>query len=174
LQGLSDAGYAGCIGGIIRNDPEFVLARGGSLADLPPGFVGHSQQCMLHGHSMLAEGDPLAIFKQAFDLAFETRTLFGYLDHPFSPRYAYGWSDEVARAAVHEEFVAYIRARTVKPLFMNEEAAMDFLRVRALTQVVLDGDVVRAWNSSGVTTSLTPGVELAGEISPVALGAATR
>jgi hypothetical protein len=46
--------------------------------------------------------------------------------------------------------------------------------VRALTQVVLDGDVVRAWNSSGVTTSLTPGVELAGEISPVALGAATR
>ncbi|MGY6251901.1 polysaccharide deacetylase family protein [Paraburkholderia caledonica] len=174
LQALSDAGYAGCIGGIIRNDPEFVLARGGALTDLPPGFVGHSQQCMLHGHSMLAQGDALAIFKQAFDLAFETRTLFGYLDHPFSPRYAYGWSDEVARAAVHEEFVEYIRSRTVKPLFMNEDAAMDFLRVRALTQVMLEDGVVRAWNPSGITTSLMPCVELAGETLPVELGTATR
>ncbi|MDE1182994.1 polysaccharide deacetylase family protein [Paraburkholderia sp.] len=174
LQALADAGYAGCIGGIIRNDPEFVLARGGALADLPAGFVGHSQQSMLHGECMLAQGDPLAVFKQAFDFALETRTLFGYLDHPFSRRYAYGWSDEVSRAVAHEQLIAYIRSRVANPLFVDEETAMDFLRARSLTQIVLEGGAVRAWNPTGVTSPLTLGVELAGERMPVELRTATR
>lgn len=163
LQALSDAGYDGCIGGIIRNDPEFVIGRGGALADLPAGFVGHSQQCMLHGDCVLAQGDPLAIFKQAFDLAFETDTLFGYLDHPFSSRYSYGWSDEPARIAVHEQFVAYMKSRAAKPLFMTEETAMDFLRYKSLTQVVMENGALRSWNLSNAATPFPLCVELAGE-----------
>lgn len=139
LCALSDAGYQGCIGGIIRNDPEFLLARGGSLANLPVGFVGHSQQCMLHGDCMLKQGDPLAIFKQAFDLAFDTKTLFGYLDHPFSERYQYGWTDEAVRIEAHKEFIAYIRKKAAQPLFMNEETALDFLALKSMSQV-LDGE----------------------------------
>jgi hypothetical protein len=167
LQALSDAGYDGCIGGIIRNDPEFVIGRGGALADLPAGFVGHSQQCMLHGDCVLAQGDPLAIFKQAFDLAFETNTLFGYLDHPFSSRYSYGWYDEPARIAVHEQFVAYMRTRAAKPLFMSEEVAMDFLRYKSLTQVVMENGVLRSWNLSNAGTPFPLCVELAGERMPL-------
>src|SRR5690606_27172436 len=98
LEALCDVGYSGCIGGIIRNDPEFLLARGGELAGFPVGFIGHSQQCMLHGDCLLEAGDPLAIYKMAFDQALETRSLFGYLDHPFSERYQYGWVDEESRA----------------------------------------------------------------------------
>lgn len=130
LQALCDAGYSGCIGGIIRNDPEFLLARGGALAGLPTGFVGHSQQTMLHGDCMRAAGDPLAIFKAAFDRAFETQTLFGYLDHPFSDRYAYGWADEGSRTKAHQDLIAYIRGQTRNPLFMSEVAALEFLRAR--------------------------------------------
>ncbi|AOJ09083.1 polysaccharide deacetylase family protein [Burkholderia mayonis] len=140
LRALADAGYDGCIGGIIRNDPEFVLARGGALADLPEGFVGHSQQCMLHGDCMLNGADPLAVFKRAFDLAYATRTLFGYLDHPFSPRYQYGWPDEATRIDAHERFVAYIRATAAKPLFLHEEAALDFLRFKTSVRVMRTRD----------------------------------
>ncbi|MCX4157468.1 MULTISPECIES: polysaccharide deacetylase family protein [Paraburkholderia] len=174
LQALSDAGYDGCIGGIIRNDPEFVIGRGGALADLPAGFVGHSQQCMLHGDCVLAQGDPLAIFKQAFDLAFETNTLFGYLDHPFSSRYSYGWSDEPARIAVHEQFVAYMKSRAAKPLFMTEETAMDFLRYKSLTQVVMENGALRSWNLSNAAAPFPLCVELAGERMPLELGVAQR
>lgn len=143
LRALADVGYDGCIGGIIRNDPEFVVARGGRIAGVPDGFVGHSQQCMLHGDCMLGAGDPLRIYKQAFDLAYETRTLFGYLDHPFSARYQYGWTDEPARIAAHETFVAHIRSRAANPLFMSESDALDFLRFRSLVDVVEEADGFR-------------------------------
>lgn len=134
LAALCDVGYLGCIGGIIRNDPEFLIARGGELARLPAGFVGHSQQSMMHGDCMLAEGDPLAIFKQAFDRAFETRTLFGYLDHPFSERYQYGWLDEQSRVTAHQDLISYIREHSEHPLFLDECQALDFLRARAEIQ----------------------------------------
>jgi hypothetical protein len=162
MRGLADAGYEGCIGGIIRNDPEFLTARGGALAGMPTGFIGHSQQCMLHGDCLLKAGDPLAIFKQAFDLAYETNTLFGYLDHPFSDRYAYGWPDEAVRIDAHEKFIAYMRSRTQRPLFMHEEAALDFLKFRSLTRVIEEGGVFRILTPSGDAIPLTLGVEFRG------------
>jgi hypothetical protein len=140
LQGLVDAGYAGCIGGIIRNDPDFLLARGGVLAGMPDGFVGHSQQCMLHGDCMLQGDDPLAIFKQAFDQAMDSATLFGYLDHPFSERYAYGWESEVQRVQAHTDLIAYIRSRSVQPVFMNENVAMDFLQMKGRVHLIETND----------------------------------
>ncbi|MGX6571145.1 polysaccharide deacetylase [Cupriavidus necator] len=167
LHALADIGYQGCIGGIIRNDPEFVLARGGELAGLPAGFIGHSQQCMLHGECMLAEGDPLAIFKQAFDVARDTGTLFGYLDHPFSERYAYGWQDERSRIDAHRALVAYIRQSSDKPLFMNEDIAMDFVRAKSLTQVVAGGDGYRIAAAPVHVGDLAFAVEYKGHRLPV-------
>jgi hypothetical protein len=139
-EALRDAGYAGCIGGIIRNDPEFLLARGGILADLEGPFIGHSQQHMLHGDCLLSDGDPLAVSKQAFDLAMASKTLFGYLDHPFSARYQYGWSDESSRIAAHRELVGHIRSVANKPLFLSEDRALDFISRKAAARLVQDGD----------------------------------
>jgi hypothetical protein len=139
LEALADVGYAGCVGGIIRNDPEFLLARAGTLAGMPVGFIGHSQQCMLHGECMLIEGDPLQVFKQAFDLAFETRALFGYLDHPFSTRYQYGWSTEESRIAAHKGLIEYILQRAEAPIFLHEEAALDFLYCKSQVSVSNEG-----------------------------------
>jgi len=173
MQGLADGGYDGCIGGIIRNDPEFLTARGGALAGLPAGFVGHSQQCMLHGDCMLKEGDPLAVFKQAFDYAYATNTLFGYLDHPFSERYAYGWQDEAARIDAHEQLIAYIRSKARKPLFLHEEAALDFLRFRSLTQIVeVEGAFRVVTPSNEKRLPLTLGVEYRGAHMQVEAGKA--
>jgi hypothetical protein len=162
MHGLADAGYEGCVGGIIRNDPEFLTARGGALAGLPAGFIGHSQQCMLHGECMLNDGDRLAIFKQAFDYAYATNTLFGYLDHPFSERYAYGWSDEASRIEAHEKFIAYIRSKARNPLFMHEEAALDFLKFKSLTQVLEKDGVFRIETPPGDADRLALGIEFHG------------
>ncbi|WP_114809019.1 polysaccharide deacetylase [Paraburkholderia kururiensis] len=163
LEALSDCGYSGCVGGIIRNDPEFVLARGGTLAGMPEGFIGHSQQTMLHGDCMLASGDPLAVFKQAFDLAFETKTLFGYLDHPFSARYQYGWPNEPVRIDAHEKLIAYIAGRASKPVFLNEETALDFLLAKSSLRVIEEDGTFRVQLPGEPGTALRFAVEFRGE-----------
>lgn len=131
LSALSDAGYRGCIGGIISSDPYMNMARGGMLPKLPPSFTCHSQQTMLHGDCMLSNGDPIVIYKLSFLQAFEIKSLFGYLDHPFSSRYQYGWRDEESRVHVHREFIKFIRNTALNPLFLDECQAMEFLCVRS-------------------------------------------
>lgn len=137
-HGLADAGYRGCIGGIIRNDFDFLMARSGLPPHSGAGFIGHSQQCMLHGDCMLAQGDPLRIFRQAFDEAVAAGAFFGYLDHPFSERYQYGWHTEDQRVQAHRDFIAHIK-RAGKVLFAHEDAAMDFLFARAHVRVDREG-----------------------------------
>ena len=169
LEGLCDAGYLGCIGGIIRNDPEFLLARGGELVGLPRGFIGHSQQTMLHGDCLLEEGDPLRIFKAAYDRARETRTLFGYLDHPFSERYQYGWKDEGQRIEAHQQFVRHIQLRASKPLFFDENQAMNFLRAKATIEITKDGDKF-CCKSAKTTDRIGYGVEYKGQTQQLKIG----
>lgn len=169
LDALSDAGYAGCVGGIISSDPEFLMARGGAIAGMPDGFIGHSQQAMLHGSCLRSNGDPLAIYKQAFDFAFESRTLFGYLDHPFSARYQYGWPTEPMRIDAHEQLLAYISSRAGNPLFMSEEDALDFLRAKSLVRVVeVDGNFYThlPFRSEGLTP-LPLAIEFRGSVEVV-------
>ncbi|QCB48675.1 polysaccharide deacetylase [Hydrogenophaga sp. PAMC20947] len=138
--GLADAGYQGCIGGIICNDPDFLTARAGIPPASGMGFIGHSQQCMLHGDCMLAEGDPLRSFRQAFDIARTGGAFFGYLDHPFSERYTYGWLNEEQRLQAHKDLIAHIKTAGGRILWANEDDAMDFLFDRAHTAVMsLDG-----------------------------------
>ena len=137
-HGLADAGYLGCIGGIIRNDFDFLMARSGMPPHSGAGFIGHSQQCMLHGDCMLAEGDPLRIFRQAFDEAVAAGAFFGYLDHPFSERYQYGWHTEDQRVQAHRDFITHMK-RAGKVLFVHEDEAMDFLFARAHVRVDQEG-----------------------------------
>jgi hypothetical protein len=129
--GLAEAGYLGCVGGIIASDPDFVMARGGRPPYSDMGFIGHTQQCMLHGDCLLEEGDPLATYKRAFDQSFGTKTLFGYLDHPFSERYQYGWESEEARIEAHRQFIQYIQERSNYILFLNENDALDLLYIKS-------------------------------------------
>jgi hypothetical protein len=135
---LADAGYAGCIGGIIRNDPDFLTARSGQVPAAGEGFIGHSQQCMLHGDCVLQDADPHALFKQAFDISKAGGAFFGYLDHPFSPRYQYGWQTEAQRIDFHQVFIAYMK-QTKNVLFCNETDAMDFLHYRASIRLSVTG-----------------------------------
>ncbi|WP_322513819.1 hypothetical protein SR870_12120 [Rhodopseudomonas palustris] len=137
---LARAGYDGFVGGIIANDPEYLMARGGAAPFAPAGFVSHSQACMLHGDCLLAGDDPIRIYKQAFRQAKAFGQFFGYLDHPFSPRYAYGWASEADRLAIHAAYLDFIAAECAgeATLFVNEETCLDFMRVKSMTLIDYD------------------------------------
>jgi hypothetical protein len=111
VKKILDAGIQGFVGGIICNDPEFLLARGGAVPFVS-GMISHSEQCMLHGdvvHDRDRQGaDGLDVYRLAFRSALSTQTFFGYLDHPFSA-YTYGWNDESERLGVHEAFLAFMK-----------------------------------------------------------------
>jgi peptidoglycan/xylan/chitin deacetylase (PgdA/CDA1 family) len=141
-SGLANAGYEGIVGGIISNDPDFVMARAGRPPKAKKGLIGHTQQCMLHGDCLLEEGDPLSIYKRAYEQAKVSKTFFGYLDHPFSPRYQYGWATEAERIEAHIEFINYIQQSSKNIAFLNQDDALDFLSMKSQVRVrELDGQL---------------------------------
>ncbi|MBF7980263.1 MULTISPECIES: polysaccharide deacetylase family protein [Rahnella] len=135
LNALCDVGYQGVIGGIIRNDPDFLIARGGQLADMPNGFIGHSQQVMLHGDCLLVDTDPMEIYKKSFDTFSASKMIFGYLDHPFSSRYQYGWESEFQRSEAHRSLINYVRQQVPSAIFMSENSTMDFILDKSQIQI---------------------------------------
>ena len=139
---LARAGYRGFVGGTIASDPEYLMARGGAVPWGPEGFVSHSQSCMLHGDCLLPDRDPISIYKEAFRIAQATGQFFGYLDHPFSERYTYGWADEAERRRIHGDFLDFMSAECAHAraplIFLNEETCLDFMLEKADTSIVLD------------------------------------
>ncbi|MDH6420913.1 hypothetical protein M2131_000854 [Polynucleobacter sphagniphilus] len=163
---LTDAGYEGCIGGIIRNDYDFLMARAGTPPYSAEGFIGHSQQCMLHGDCMLTGSDPLKLYKQAFGIAKVSKSFFGYLDHPFSERYQYGWNTEDQRIEMHANFIEYIKDQG-HILFVHENDAMDFLHDRASIKVSSVGENFQLEKSKTSRSALHQSVEYGGVAYPL-------
>jgi len=136
---LAGAGYRGFVGGTISNDPEYLMARGGAVPYGSTGFVSHSQSCMLHGDCMLSGEDPLRIYREAFRTARAGGQFFGYLDHPFSPRYSYGWASEAYRLSQHADFLDFMQTDCAgKILFVNEDTCLDFMHEKATTDISFD------------------------------------
>ena len=138
VEGLRDAGIKGFVGGIIKNDPEYLVSRASWAKDVP-GIMTHSQQCMLHGDCYHATG--LSVYKESFDNHYKTNTFFGYLDHPFS-NYKYGWHSEEERLKVHDEFLTFLKSYK-DVWFANLIDAMSFLWVKVNTKVWVENDQLR-------------------------------
>jgi hypothetical protein len=139
---LSRAGYRGFVGGTIACHPEYLMARGGIAPYGPEGFISHSQSCMLHGDCLLPDSDPIRIYKKAFRVARQTGQFFGYLDHPFSERYTYGWANETERRRCHGDLLDFMAAECAGAqaplLFVNEETCLDFMLQKADADIIFD------------------------------------
>ena len=89
LEVLNELDFKGVIAGISSSHHEFLIIKGG-LIDEKLDILLHSQQCMIHG-DCLTKIRTLDSYLNAFssysNLGFST----GYLDHPISTRYDYGW-----------------------------------------------------------------------------------
>jgi peptidoglycan/xylan/chitin deacetylase (PgdA/CDA1 family) len=163
-DGLADAGYQGCVGGIISSDPDYLMARAGKPPFAYTDFIGHSQQCMLHGDCLLRGEDPLIVFKNAFNLAIQSKTFFGYLDHPFSDRYQYGWENEAQRINSHKEFIVFMKNTNEKIFFSNEIVALDFLKLKSKIQILGVDEKLLIQNLSGHLLDLQISIEYKNKI----------
>ena len=143
LPKLLRAGIDGFIGGIICNDPEYLMARGGAVP-FCQGMVSHSEQCMFHGDCIHPKGESLEVYFDALESAIRTETFFGYLDHPFS-NYHYGWKSEEARLDAHERFLNRLD-KVPGLLKANSRETLDFMwdRAHALIRVESGGATVTA------------------------------
>ncbi len=129
VQALAEH-YDGVVAGILANDPEMLLGRSGQVPGARAGFVTHSQQCMLHG-------DCPANYSESLHHHCQARAVFGYLDHPFSARYQYGWASEAARLAAHRTLLETL-AQSGRVWRPNLEEHFDFIRRRTRTQLSRD------------------------------------
>ncbi len=136
VQALADCGYQGFVGGIIANDPEYLLGRAGRAPLVTPPIVSLSTQCMLHGDCYARYGNSIDAYRQSFDTHRAGGSIFGYLDHPFSARYQYGWSDEATRIEAHRALIEHIGTGGV--WWANLHDVMAFLRRRDATLVGID------------------------------------
>ena len=162
-KALMDADYFGFVGGTISSNPEVLMARGGIVQENFPHFIGHSQSCMLHGECLLLDENPIRIYKEAFLIAKRGRALFGFLDHPFSSRYTYGWQSESARIEIHRQLIEYIRARG-HVLFANEEDALNFIRYKSSVKLNLTPNKKIAYTLPSLTARYELTVEFCDEL----------
>ena len=132
VQALDAAGYKGFVSGIIANDPQYILARGGKVSG-ELNIISHTQQCMLHGDCGIGNSVDASIYKQQFDQAKKANVLFGCLDHPFSTGYQYDWNSEAERISMHAELVNHVQQSTT--VFLNENTAMALLEYKELLAI---------------------------------------
>ena len=129
VQAMRDAGYTGFVGGIIHNDPEFLLGRAGKVPLVDGPLVSLSQQCMLHGDCFHRYGNSVQPYIENFQRCRQAGSFFGYLDHPFSAAYQYGWDNETERLAAHETLIRAIRLET-GVVWWSLQQCLDYLVLR--------------------------------------------
>jgi len=140
MQALAKAGYTGVVGGIINNDLEYCLGRAG-VVPFADGLVSISQQSMLHGDSYRNQGHTVDVHVEAFRAQRAARGIFGYLDHPFSQRYHYGWDSEDQRLGAHAALLAAMDAPGV--WVRSQRECFDFVKALAAASPRLEtGKVV--------------------------------
>ncbi|MDR2605305.1 MAG: hypothetical protein LBC55_08175 [Desulfovibrio sp.] len=143
VQALEEAGIKGFVGGIIDYDPEFLLGRAGR-APFARKILTVSRQSMLHGDSYRNQGQSVAVHVRAFAAQHQARGIFGYLDHPFSERYQYGWKSAEQRATAHRQLLTAIRERG-GVMFLSQEQCFAFVGALATAQLhMTDAGRVRA------------------------------
>jgi len=137
VRAVAEAGYEALVTGSIANDPECLIGRAGTLPFSDPPLVSHSQQNMLHGDGYARQGESVRAWREAAESHRRAGALYGYLDHPFSERYSYGWTGETQRRSAHDSLLDAILAWE-RPWLPSLGQALGHLVRRARTELALD------------------------------------
>lgn len=143
MQAIEEAGFKGVVSGIIHNDPEYLLGRAGHVPFTQGKIVSISQQSMLHGDCYAQQGENVDVHVQAFEAQYAARGIFGYLDHPFSDRYQYGWRNKAQRLGAHKKLVDAMRAHE-GVLFWNQRQCFEWVRMLSGIRLSVCGDSLTA------------------------------
>lgn len=137
MRALEEAGFTGVVSGIIHNDPEYLLGRAGCVPFTSGRLLSISQQSMLHGDCYRRQGESVAVHVRAFAAQHAAHGIFGYLDHPFSARYQYGWESKAQRLEAHQKLIAALRAYE-DVWFWNQRQCFDFVRLLSRVRLSVD------------------------------------
>jgi hypothetical protein len=140
MQGLEESGVAGVVSGIIHNDPEYMLGRAGCVPFTQGSPMSISQQSMLHGDSYREQKQSVDVHIQAFEAQHAARGIFGYLDHPFSKRYQYGWDTKQQRLEAHKKLVSAIREYEGVQ-FWSQAGCFEFIRQCSMVRLTTSQDM---------------------------------
>ena len=164
IKALDSAGYRGFIGGIICNDPQYLMARAGRVSE-GLDIVSHSQQCMLHGDCLLKSIDPLIVNKENASITINSSAIFGYLDHPFSERYQYGWQSESQRVSIHKQWIEYLQNKKIE--FVNEINLLKYVTLLSSVELSVTGDGINVKIDDKAIGDYIPAYEYKNKINPV-------
>ena len=85
--------------------------------------------------------DQISVYKKSAENCIKSGAIFGYLDHPFSERYQYGWATENERINVHRDWIEYLQLYG-SVLFESEEKTLNHIRAKEISNIWLEDDVV--------------------------------
>jgi hypothetical protein len=138
INALDKAGYHACFGGIINKTNDLLSYRVG-YTQYNDKVIFASQQVMMHG-DCLHNHDELSIYKKSFENSKNTKTIFAYLDHPFSPRYKYGWDSEDQRIEMHMKLIDFILINSPNHLFLSYGDLFNIIKFRLNLKIIEDSD----------------------------------
>ncbi|WP_196598421.1 hypothetical protein [Pectinatus frisingensis] len=142
VDALIDSKYSGFVGGIIHNDPQYMLGRSGQVPFTNKNFVELSQQCMLHGDCYNRYGKSIQPYADCFESYNIANGIFGYLDHPSSKTYQYGWNSETERISAHSKLLEYI-GQYDNVWKCNMEDVLLFLKAKNELNIMVHNDIVK-------------------------------
>lgn len=129
---LNDLNIKGLIGGINKNYPQDISFRSGFYNEEIKVLL-NNQQCMMHG-DINPFSDKIDNYKKSFMISYRNKRAFGYLDHPFSKRYSYGWKNEELRLKTHRKFLKFIKKKK-NIIFFNQNDFMNFLYTKSQIKI---------------------------------------
>jgi len=122
---LKKAKIKGIVGGIALDAYQSSLSFRTGFYKKNNKIILNNQQCMLHG-DISPTLKKIEIYKKSFLISYLNQRAFGFLDHPFSKRYSYGWKNEEYRKTIHQKFIRFIKKKG-KILFLSQNDFLNFL-----------------------------------------------
>lgn len=134
VQAMAETGFTGFVSGIIHNDPEYLLGRAGVVPLADNAIISISQQSMLHGDCYRRQHNSIDVHTMAFESQYQAEGIWGYLDHPFSPRYQYDWQSKEQRLEAHKKLIDDIRKYS-GVIFCSQKQCFEFVNALASIQL---------------------------------------
>ncbi|MAN34781.1 MAG: hypothetical protein CMF89_00030 [Candidatus Marinimicrobia bacterium] len=136
LEVLSELDFKGVIAGISSSHHEFLIIKGG-LINEKLDILMHSQQCMIHG-DCLTKTRKIDSYLNTFSLYSNLGFSTGYLDHPISERYDYGWINFERQVKTHQQIIEYLLNKKIKFIGQKELfqrfAAKEKIKIKIINQ----------------------------------------
>ena len=129
---LNQQNYKGVVAGICSSHHEFLIVKGGTI-NKELNILLHSQQCMVHG-DCLTEKRSLDDYLNNFYYFSKIGYSVGFLDHPISKRYDYGWKEPQRQINTHKQIIEFLLFKNIKFISQREI----FERLKAKDELNID------------------------------------